>query len=402
MDTQILLYLAVLIATGLLFGKIAKYLKLPNVTGYLVGGLLIGPSLLNLVPDGTIHDFSIISSVALGFIAFGIGTEMKLVYFKRVGATPIWIAVFEAVFAVLVTLIAVILFFVIKGEMSLTNFRFALVLAAIAAATAPAATIMVVRQYKAKGKLTETLLSVVAIDDSVAIILFGIFVAIANALGQTAVETPIWLQILNPFIEIIVSLGIGSIMGIILTLGCKWFTGRGNRISLSIVIIFLTIFLAEWLHASPLLAAMMLGAVFGNVSSKVEDVNGLLYFITPPIFIMFFVLSGAELNLNVLGVVGIIGVVYVVFRVVGKIFGAWFGAKVTKADPVIAKYLGYALVPQAGVAIGLSLIATQVLNAEMGAQIRAIILAGTLIYELVGPVIAKMALKKAGEISINA
>ncbi|OHE51965.1 MAG: sodium:proton exchanger [Tenericutes bacterium RIFOXYD2_FULL_35_11] len=402
MTTSVLLYLAVLLGTGLLFGKVAKYLKLPNVTGYLVGGLILGPSILNIIPEGTIHDFSIISSVALGFIAFSIGTEMKLVYFRRVGATPIWIAIFEALFAVIVTLIAVLGYFLIKGDLSLTNFRFALVLSAIAAATAPAATIMVVRQYKAKGKLTETLLSVVAIDDSVAIILFGIFVAVANALGQTAVATPLWLQILNPFIELIVSLAIGSVMGIILTLGCKWFTGRGNRISLSVAIIFLSIFLAEWLHASPLLTAMMLGAVFGNVSSKAEDINGLLYFITPPIFILFFVLSGAELNISILGVVGIIGLVYVVFRVVGKIFGAWLGAKVTKAEPVIAKYLGYALVPQAGVAIGLSLIATQVLNVEMGSQIRAIILAGTLIYELVGPVITKMALKKAGEISIEA
>ena len=402
MNTTVLLYLAVLLGTGLLFGKITKYLKLPNVTGYLVGGLILGPSILNIIPEGTIHDFSIISSVALGFIAFSIGTEMKLTYFRRVGATPIWIAVFEALFAVIVTLIAVIGYFLIKGDLNVTNFRFALVLSAIAAATAPAATIMVVRQYKAKGKLTETLLSVVAIDDSVAIILFGIFIAVANALGQTAVAVPLWLQILNPFIEIVVSLAIGSVMGIILTLGCKWFTGRGNRISLSVTIIFLSIFLAEWLHASPLLTAMMLGAVFGNVSSKAEDVNGLLYFITPPIFILFFVLSGAELNISILGVVGIIGIVYVVFRVIGKIFGAWFGAKVTKAEPVIAKYLGYALVPQAGVAIGLSLIATQVLTVEMGSQIRAIILAGTLIYELVGPVITKMALKKAGEISIEA
>ncbi len=399
---MVLLYLSVLLAAGLLFGKLAKYLKLPNVTGYLVGGLILGPSILNLIPEGTIHDFSIISSVALGFIAFSIGTEMKLVYFRRVGATPIWIAVFEALFAVIITLIAVMGYFLIKGDMSLENFRFALVLSAIAAATAPAATIMVVRQYKAKGKLTETLLSVVAIDDSVAIILFGIFVAVANALGQTAVHIPLWLQILNPFIEIVVSLAIGAVMGIILTLGCKWFTGRGNRISLSVAVIFISVFLAEWLHASPLLTAMMLGAVFGNVSSKVEDINGLLYFITPPIFILFFVLSGAELNINVLGIVGIIGIVYVLFRVIGKIFGAWVGAKVTKAEPVIAKYLGLALVPQAGVAIGLSLIATQVLNVEMGSQIRAIILAGTLIYELIGPVIAKMALQKAGEIPITA
>ena len=402
MENSILLYIGVLLATGLLFGKLAKLIKLPNVTGYLVGGLLLGPSVFNIIPHDTFESFSIISSVALGFIAFSIGTEMKLSYFRRVGAKPIWIAVFEAFFAVIVTLIAVLGFFLIKGDLSMTNFRFALVLSAIAAATAPAATIMVVRQYKAKGKLTETLLSVVAIDDSVAIILFGVFVAVANALSGEASGSPIWLQILQPFIEIVVSLGIGSVTGLILVFGCKWFTGRGNRISLSIAVIFLTLFLANWLHASPLLAAMMLGAVFGNISSKVEDVNGLLYFITPPIFTLFFVLSGAELDIKVLGVVGIIGVVYVLFRVVGKIFGAWFGAKVTKAEPVVAKYLGYALVPQAGVAIGLSLIATQVLNVEMGSQIRAIILAGTLIYELVGPVITKMALKKAGEISLTA
>jgi len=401
MNTTILLYLAILLATGLLFGKIAKYLKLPNVTGYLVGGLILGPSVLGLIPEGTIHDFSIISSVALGFIAFSIGTEMKLVYFRRVGATPIIIAIFESFFAVIVTLIAVIAFFLIKGDMTITNFRFALVLSAIAAATAPAATIMVVRQYKAKGKLTETLLSVVALDDSVAIILFGIFVAIANALGQQAASTPLWLQILNPFIEIVVSLGIGAVMGIVLTMGCKWFTGRGNRISLSMTIIFLSVFLSEWLHASPLLTCMMLGAMFGNVSSKADDINGLLYFITPPIFTLFFVLSGAELDITILGLVGMIGVIYVLFRVVGKIFGAWLGAKVSKAEKVIAKYLGLALVPQAGVAIGLSLIATQVLDAQMGSEIRAIILAGTLIYELVGPVIAKIALQKAGEISLN-
>lgn len=401
MHTTILLYVAILLATGLLFGKVSKKLKLPNVTGYLVGGLLLGPSLLHIIPMGVIEELGIISSVALAFIAFSIGTEMKIVYFKRVGATPIWIAICEATFAVLVTLIAILGYFFIKGDLSLANFRFALVLSAIAAATAPAATIMVVRQYKAKGKLTETLLSVVAIDDSVAIILFGLFVALANALGQES-QGKLWLSILNPLIEVVSSLGIGFVLGIVLTLGCKWFTGRGNRISLAITLLFLSVFLANLLHASPLLTAMMLGATFGNTSSKVDDLNGLLYFITPPIFTLFFVLSGAELNLNVLGVVGILGIIYVFFRVVGKIFGAWFGAKVTKADPVIAKYLGYTLIPQAGVAIGLSLIATQVLNPDMGSQIRAIILAGTLIYELTGPLITKITLKKAKEIAIEA
>ena len=401
MGIYVLFYAGIIIATGLLFGKIAKYLKLPNVTGYLVGGLLIGPSVFNLIPENSIDSLEIVSTVALGFIAFSIGNEMKLIYFKRVGATPIVIALFESLFAVLITLLGTILYFLLKGTLTVENFRFALVLSAIAAATAPAATLMVVRQYKAKGKLTETLMSVVAIDDSVAIILFGIFVAIANALGNVGGQS-ILMQVLNPFIEIIISLLIGFIFGILLTLGTRWFTGRGNRISLVITFIFLTIFLADYFHGSTLLACMMLGAVFANISSKHEEINGLIYFVTPPVFIMFFVLSGAELNLSVLSVVGIIGIVYVIFRVIGKIFGAWFGGKVMKAEPVIQKYLGFALIPQAGVAIGLSLIATQVLNPEMGSQIRAIILSATLIYELFGPVITKIALKKAGEISIEA
>ncbi|HCB66207.1 MAG: sodium:proton exchanger [Tenericutes bacterium GWC2_39_45] len=402
MNIDILLYTAIIIATGLLFGKVAKYLRLPNVTGYLVGGLLIGPSILNLIPEESLLSLELVSAVALGFIAFSIGNEMKISYFKRVGATPIIIAIFESLFAVIITLGAVTGYFMIRGTLTMENFRFALVLSAIAAATAPAATMMVVRQYKAKGILTETLLSVVAIDDGVAIVLFGIFVALANALGPDAVNVSLFRQILLPFWEILLSLGIGAFLGLLLVLGVRWFTGRGNRISLVITMIFFTIFLADHFGGSTLLACMMLGGVFANISPKYEEVNGLIYFVTPPIFIMFFVLSGAELKLSVLSAVGIIGIVYVLFRVVGKIFGAWFGSQVTKVDPVVAKYLGYALIPQAGVAIGLSLIATQVLNVEMGSQIRAIILAGTLIYELIGPVITKVALKKAGEISLTA
>lgn len=401
MELSILFYAAVVIAAGLFFGKMAKYLHLPNVTGYLVGGLIIGPSMLNIIDAEMIEHMYIIPSVALGFIAFSIGNEMKLIYFKRVGSRPIVIAIFEALFAVLVTFVAIILYLYITGQLTLIEVRFALVLSAIAAATAPAATMMVVRQYKAKGILTETLMSVVAIDDSVAIMLFGIFVAISNALGPISNQSSILMQIIKPFIEIFASLGIGFVAGILLTLGTRWFTGRGNRISLVIMFIFFTVSLTDFISGSPLLACMMLGAVFANMSPKYEEVNGLIYFVTPPIFIMFFVLSGAELKLSVLQTVGLIGIIYVLFRVVGKIFGSWFGSKITKAEPVVTKYLGYALIPQAGVAIGLSLVATQVLNPEMGAQIRAIILAATLIYELFGPVITKIALQKAGEIKVS-
>jgi Kef-type K+ transport system membrane component KefB len=397
-----LLYAGILIVTGLLFGKIAKYAKLPNVTGYLVGGLLIGPSLLGIISSEAIETMTIVSNVALGFIAFSIGNELKLSYFKEVGTRPIVIAVLEALFGVLFVFVAVLLYFLITRQFTIDNIRFSLVLAAIAAATAPAATFMVVKQYKAKGELTNTLLSVVALDDSVAIMLFGIFVAVANILGKgSGTDTPIILQILAPFWEIILSLGIGGIFGIIVTFAVMWFTGRGNRISVIIAAVFLTIFLADYLGGSSILACMALGGVFANTSKKYDEVSSLTNFITPPIFIMFFVMSGAELNLSVLVSVGIIGLIYIITRVGGKIFGSWLGATVTHADPKIKKYLGYALIPQAGVAIGLSLVATQVLNPEMGSQIRTIILCGTLIYELLGPLITKKALQASGEIIIE-
>lgn len=401
MDLSVLLYTGIIIATGLLFGKIAKYLKLPNVTGYLVGGLILGPSIANIVGVSIIPKLELVSVVALGFIAFSIGNELKITYFKKVGTKPVVIAVLEATLAVLFVFGALITYFALTNNLTNENLRFSLVLGSIAAATAPAATLMVVRQYKAKGKLTQTLMSVVAIDDSVAVILFGIGVAIANAINPNIEHSSLAMQILYPIFEILISLGIGIGIGIILVLGCKWFTGRGNRISLTVASILLTIYLADKLGGSSILASMTLGAVFANFSNKHEEVNGLIYFVTPPIYIMFFVLSGIELELSVLKVVGLIGVIYVIFRVIGKIVGAGLGGKITHSDKNVIKYLGLTLVPQAGVAIGLSLIASQALNPTLGAQVRAIILAGTVIYELAGPVITKLTLKKAGEITID-
>jgi len=381
MNITVLLYAGIVLITGLLFGKVAKAIHMPNVTGYLVGGLLIGPSLIGILSEEAITSLSLVSNVALGFIAFSIGNELKVSYFKKVGTGPIVIAIFESFFAILFVFAAFLVYFAIVGQFTLANIRFSLVLSAIAAATAPAATLMVVRQYKAKGTLTDTLLSVVAIDDATAIIFFGIFVAISNMLGNTvATPTPIILQILEPIWEIFLSIGIGGIIGLILVLACKWFTGRGNRISLVVAAIFMTIYLTTVAGGSALLACMALGGIFANLSSHYDDVNGLVYFITPPIFIMFFVVSGADLKISVLAIVGMVGVLYVLFRVGGKIFGAWFGAKAT---------------------IGLSLVATQVLNAEMGSMIRAIILCATLIYELTGPIITKITLRKAGEITIQ-
>ncbi|MDD3478629.1 MAG: cation:proton antiporter [Candidatus Izemoplasmatales bacterium] len=260
-----------------------------------------------------------------------------------------------------------------------------------------------IRQYKARGPLTETLMSVVAIDDSVAIVLFGVLVSIANAIDPMAVHTSLAMQILAPVFEILISVGVGAVFGLIVTFGCKWFTGRGNRISLVVATLFLTIFIADYFGGSSLMAAMVMGGVFANLSNKYEEVNGLIYFVTPPIFVMFFVLSGAELDLAVLTSIGIIGLIYAIFRVGGKIFGAWFGARISHADKKIAKLLGWTLVPQEGVSIGLSIAAASLFAGTLlGEKIRVVILATVLIYELTGPVITYLTLKKAGELTVKA
>ncbi|MGD9760904.1 MAG: cation:proton antiporter [Candidatus Izemoplasmatales bacterium] len=398
MNYSVLLYTALIIATGLLFGKIAKYFKFPNVTGYLIGGLLIGPSIFNFVKEEALPGMEIVSVVALGFIAFTIGNELKFKYFKKVGVKPVVIAFMEATLAVVFVFIGLIIYFLIINQLNVQNIRFALVLSAIAAATAPAATLMVIRQYRARGPLTETLLSVVAIDDSVAVLLFGIFVAIANALDPTRESGTLFMQIMHPILEILISLGIGAVIGLVLVFGCIWFTGRGNRISLTVAAIILSVYLSYLLGASSILSGMVLGLVFTNFSSQQEKVNELIYFFTPPIYVMFFVLSGVELKLSVLAGVGVLGILYVIIRVIGKIAGAYLGARITHSDMNTRKYLGFALIPQAGVAIGLSLVATTALNPELGAQIRAIVLSATVIYELTGPLVTKIVLKKAGEI----
>lgn len=399
MDLSVLLYTGILIATGLLFSKLTKIFKLPNVTGYLLGGVIIGPSILNLVSTDAIPELELISVVALGFIAFSIGNELKFDYFRKVGIKPVLISIFEASFGVLFVFGAMLAFFGITGNLNNENLRFSLILASIAAATAPASTLMVIRQFKAKGKLTETLMSVVAIDDSVAVILFGICIAIANAITPGVHENVI-MQILHPIIEIGISLGVGALMGVILVLATKWFTGRGNRISLVVTSVFVTIFVANLLDASSILASMTLGMIFTNYSKHDKKVNELIYFFTPPIYIVFFVLSGAELQLNVLLTVGVLGLLYMVFRFLGKYIGATTGATITKMEPNVRKYLGFSLIPQAGVAIGLTIVATQMLPDELGAKVKAIVLASSVIYGLIGPIVTKYTLRKAGEITI--
>ncbi|MBR2876027.1 MAG: cation:proton antiporter [Clostridia bacterium] len=381
------LYLSIMIFTGMATGRLVKLIKLPNVTGYLIAGLLIGPGVLGLLSEEFVADIAIISDCALGFIAFSIGNEFKISYFKRVGATPIVIATLESFFAVVFVVIALI----ISGHST----TFSLVLGSIAAATAPAATIMVIKQYKAKGPVSETLISVVAIDDATALVMYSLSIALATALSGTAASTKD--LVLTPVIEIGGGILVGALLGLLFLVPLKYFKKDSNRMALIVAFIFVGLGLSQLLGFSSLLLCMSMGAVIANLSDDVGKIMKLCDKITPPIFILFFVASGAGLKLSVLPSVGIAGIIYIVFRVFGKMFGSTLGAISCKADKNIKKYLGPALIPQAGVAIGLSLAAANVLP-EYATEIRTIILCGTFIYELIGPAISKMCLKKAGEI----
>ncbi len=388
MELNIYTGLAIALFLGLLSSKVMKGIRLPNVTGYLIIGLIAGPYCLKWLSLEVIEQLIIIPDIALGLIAFSIGAEFKLDYLKKVGKSPVIIALAEGIGAV----IFVDLFLIITGH----DQAFSLVLGAIAAATAPAATLMVVRQYKAKGPVTDILLPVVAIDDAVALVAFGLSVAIAKAISSQG-SASLVATIINPIIEIVGALILGAVLGVILKYLTNWFTGRGNRLSVSLAMVLLCIGVSNITGLSALLVCMTMSAVYANISKVSDIVFELVERITPPIFILFFFVSGAELNLSILPAVGVIGILYIVFRVVGKYVGTAVGAKLSHAQPVVAKYLGYTLIPQAGVAIGLAGLATKIVP-EHGGQIQTIILCGTIIYELCGPVVTKLALKKAGEI----
>ena len=391
MELNVLFYLGILFFGGLLFGRLAKLVKLPNVTGYLFAGLILGPYVTHAIPAATVEAISIVSEMALAFIAFTIGCTFKKSYFQRVGFTPIVIAICEAMGAVLLVQLVLILCGFNTAE--------SIILGAIAAATAPAATIMVIKQYKARGPVTETLMSVVAIDDAVALIAFGFCVTIAKAITNSGGESNMFLSVLEPLWEVLLSLLLGAAFGLLMLLPLRFFKKQGNRMAIIIGSVFLSSSLASALNASALLACMMTGAVFCNLSGESDSIADLTDQFTPPIFMLFFVISGAQLNIGILPKIGLVGIVYVVVRVIGKILGAALGAAVMRADQKIRKYLGPTLIPQAGVAIGLTIVAQSVVP-QFAEEIRAVVLCGTLIYEMIGPAVTKAALTKAGEITV--
>lgn len=408
---NVLLSIALAVIIGLLMTRIAKPLGLPAVTAYLVTGVLIGPYCLGrLGIEGigftsmeAVEGLNLISQVALGFIAFSIGNEFRLSSLKKTGRQATIVGIVQGLVAAAFVDVALIALHFILGGNKL-SIPAAITLGAIATATAPAATLMVVRQYKAKGKLTDILLPVVALDDAVGLVVFAVSFGIAKAMSSGAFDMVSIL--VEPLLEIVLSLGLGAVMGMILTELEKLFNSNSNRLSLTIGFVFLTVALSMMkfdlggVHVgfSSLLVCMMLGTMFCNMCPLSEDLMEKSERWTAPLYVLFFVISGAELELSVfsdIAVVGI-GVVFILFRSIGKIVGAYSSCKAAGCDDNVTKYLGITLLPQAGVALGMCLTA-----AELGADgviIRNIILFSVLVYELVGPAMTKNALMKAGDI----
>lgn len=407
---QILLSLSIAILSGLMLSRLAKKLKLPAVTAYLVAGILIGPYFLGrlgvkgigFISMENVEYYSLLCDAALGFIAFSIGNEFRLGQLKKTGRQATVIGIFQAVVATLLVDAALIgMHFIMPDKLSLPS---AIVLGAIASATAPAATLMVVRQYKAKGPLTDILLPIVALDDAVGLVLFAISFGVAKALIAGHVD--IIGVIFEPILEVALSLLLGALMGFLFTYCERFFHSRSKRLSISVAFVFLTVAISMLefdvfgIHVafSSLLACMMLGTIFCNICDFSAELMDRLDRWTAPLFIIFFVLSGAELELSVFsdGAIVLIGLVYIIARSLGKYSGAYASAKATKCDDHIVKYLGVTLLPQAGVALGMALKASTL--GSDGHIIRNITLFAVLIYELIGPMMTKIALLKAGDI----
>ena len=408
MDT-ILVSIAFALVAGLLMSRAAKPLNLPAVTAYLVAGLIIGPfciGRLDIAGLGfnsleQVGAMDIISQTALGFIAFAIGNEFRLKDLKTMGRAAITVGILQAVITtVLVDCALIALHFMFPSVISLSS---AITLGAIAAATAPAATLMVVRQYKAEGPLTKLLLMVVAIDDAVGLVLFSVSFGIASALETGTISAV--SVILEPVIEIGASAVLGALAGYALHFLEKYFHSRSKRLSLAVAFVLLTVGFSQkkfnigGVHVgfSLLLVCMVTGTIFCNICETSEELMARMERWTAPLNMLFFILSGAELNLTVLAnpMVILIGVVYIIFRSVGKIGGAYASCRMEKTTPVIQKYLGITLLPQAGVALGMALTAA---NLSDGQMVRSVVLFSVLVYELVGPTLTKWSLFKAGEI----
>ena len=410
---EYLLAIGLAMFAGLFLSRLASRFNLPDVTSYLVAGLLIGP--LGLGALGIPHlglpsyefvdKLGLISDVSLGFIAFSIGPEFRMEQLKHIGKQATVVAIFQALAATIFVDLGLLLLHLFLGDTLPVST--CIMLGAIATATAPAATVMVINQYKAKGPLTDILLPIVALDDAVGLIVFAVSSGIAKALISGTVNMVSLL--VNPTIEILASLVLGAALGWVFSVVEKFFNSRSKRLSLAVAFVFLCTAFSKVeldfangvsIGFSPLLVCMMCGTIFCNLCDFSEEIMYRVDRWTGPVYVLFFVLSGAELDLRVFASAAVVGIglVYILMRSAGKITGASVSSRFMKCPHQVCKYLGITLLPQAGVALGMSATVAADFGAE-GAIIRNIVLFSVLIYELVGPILTKIALTDAGEIT---
>lgn len=381
--------LSVIILVGILGGRVAKRFALPSVSGYIVAGLILGPSFIHLVSSQELESLSFITDIALAAIAFTIGSEFLLSDMKRVGKRALILTMAEVLGALIVVFIA--MYFIFNQ-----SFEFSLIIASMSAATAPAGIVMVIRELRANGPLVKTILPVVALDDAVGIMLFGVALSLAKITSGVADFTV--LQIISaPLIEIFGSLLLGMILGIGLTYLAKKAKGRDELLKVSLAFILAGIGASNFFNLSPLLTSMMMGATLVNLHQNSKRVFGTLNEFTPPINLLFFTLAGMSLDLKVLSSVSLLGVGYIFARALGKIMGAGIGARLIGDNEIIQKYLGLSLLTQGGISIGLSSIVRSELP-QFSDSIVTVILFSVLIFEIIGPVLAKIAITKAGEV----
>ncbi|WDV45300.1 cation:proton antiporter [Clostridiaceae bacterium M8S5] len=385
-----LLVLSISLLCGLITAKILNKLKLPSVTGYLIAGLLLGPSIFNVIPAEICTNIEYISEFALGIIAFHIGGSFELGYIKKLGKSIVVLTLIQAIGT------AVIVFIVMNF---LTNdLSFSILIGAISSATAPAATLLVIKEFKAKGSLTDTLLAVVALDDMVCLFIFSISTAIAKVI--TAHNFNIKEAFLIPVMEIVFSILLGIFIGFIVLNLLKKIKHNNDSLIIFIGAILLSCGIVKVLHLSPLLTCMSFGAFISNLYKEKKKLYRQIEFITPPIYILFFTFAGIGLDIKVLSGLGVLGLAYVLSRTVGKIVGSYLGSVVTRSPDVVRKYIGLGLLPQAGVAIGLAMIVLLEFPA-IGKKLSNVVMGAVFIYEIFGPILTKMILYKANEVGID-
>lgn len=388
-ETRILLVLSIILFAGFIMTRLTNTLNLPKVSGYILAGILIGPYGLNMIPQGMIEDMSFISDLALAFIAFGVGKFFKKEVIMKTGSKVIIITFLEALTAgILVTLFSRFVFGL--------DLDFALILGAIATATAPASTMMTINQYKAKGEFVNTLLQIVALDDVVCLLTFSIVSAVAGATGEAVSAREIMLPVIY------------NIFGLLLGFFCGYFLSRlliptrskDNRLILAIAMLAGISGVCTSLDISPLLSCMVFGTSYINLTRDKKLYRQLNNF-TPPVMSLFFIVSGMKLDVHALETVGVIGICYFLVRIIGKYVGTYVGCLITGMSKEARKYMGLALVPQAGVAIGLAFLGERLLPGERGQLLLTIILSSSVLYEMVGPVCAKLALIFSGCITLE-